>query len=202
VGPEAPALAPLQCDAAGDSGGATSTTPGSSRGGVALASPTKKSRKKMKIRGPRNFNLKSREVVSDTDSDEDSSAALAEEEDAVDVATAAGDTTAIKRGGGSAAAVVGRSSSSLLLVEKRRKTTTADAAPASADQRADEKRVVAVERRRSNNSNSLLLGLAGVEKDDGEEDEVGDGHNIFQPVFRILIQSLLYLDPIRMQTKI
>ena len=174
MGPEAPALAPLQCDAAGDSGCATSTTPGSSRGG-ALASPTKKSRKKMKIRGPRNFNLKSREVVSDTDSDEeDSSAALAEEED-VDVATAAaaGDATAIKRG----AAVVGRSnsssSSSLLLVEKRRKTTTADAAPASADQRAEDKRVVVtVERRRSNNTNSLLLGLAGVEKDDGEEDEV------------------------------
>ena len=42
---------------------------GSAVGGNASGVSPRKTRKRQKIRGPRNYNLKSREVVSDTDSD-------------------------------------------------------------------------------------------------------------------------------------
>jgi hypothetical protein len=153
---------------------ATTTATGSKE--TTSLSPAKKSRKKTKIRGPRNFNLKSREVVSDT-SDSDSSATV-EDDELVARATMASVQTAQKRGD---SADSGSSRSSILLA-KRRKTATDTAAtmidrPATGTVKRlkrgedDERKGQPPGRRRSSNSNNLLLSLAGIEKEDEEEEE-------------------------------
>ena len=154
---------PLRCEAGDISPADCKETP--------PMSPTKKSRKKTKIRGPRNFNLKSREVVSDSDS----SAAGDDDEAGFAAASSTGAVTTAKRSG-----AVG-SPSNLMLLAKRRRTAESAPTPTAGsikrqkraenvDEEEEKRRVSASDRRR-NSSNNLLLSLAGVKREEDNEDE-------------------------------
>ena len=157
---------PLRCEAGDISPADCKETP--------PMSPTKKSRKKTKIRGPRNFNLKSREVVSDSDS----SAAGDDDEAGFAAASSTGAVTTAKRSG-----AVG-SPSNLMLLAKRRRTAESAPTPTAGSikrqKRAEnvdveeEKRRVSASDRRRNSSNNLLLSLAGVKRE--EDNELTDTH--------------------------